>query len=258
MSTGHPNPRLWDEMKAELPPLPNKGRVSFALGRQSWLFVPYDVAPPDVVEVEIPFELSYKIFSRLCWQGTRIGLQHELGFDGKCDWCDTQIPLEVLYPDVNSGGKPVVGDEALLASFTNQGIPINVSSFEKLLQSSHIVNSFQSYRAPLPIDAGMVLKNVGDVSPPPVQEWNIRVSNAINRLSTIKADASKAEIGDAVQDIAEAVGLAELVVRKRIGEDAYTVLSQMFQESSISVLEQVKAYFILPIQESRNVTCKWL
>jgi hypothetical protein len=94
----------------------------------------------------------------------------------------------------------------------------------------------------------MVLKNVGDVSPPPVQEWNMRVSNAITRLSTIKTGASKAEIGDAVQDIAEAVGQAELVVRKRIGEDAFAVLSQMFQESSISVLEQVKAYFILPIQ----------
>ena len=241
------NPGLyWSDNKMELPPLPSKVPVTFALGRQSWLFVGYETRPNTIVEAEIPFNLAYKIFARLCYKGSRIGQPHELGFDGKCDWCDTQIPTEVLFPDVNSSGKPVVGEEKLLDSFTTQGISITQESFQQILQASHSVNSFSSYRAPLPLEAGAILEKIGSLVPEPVEQWKERVASAMERLAKLRPESARAEIADAVQDIAEAVTIAEESIKRRIGEDAFGVLTSIFNESN--VFETVKANFVIPIQ----------
>ena len=238
----------WSENKMQLPPLPSKVPIQFALGRQSWLFVGYETRPNTIVEAEIPFDLAYKIFARLCYKGSRIGQPHELGFDGKCDWCDTQIPIEVLFPDVNNSGKPVVGEEKLLDSFTSQGISITQESFEQILQESHRNNSFTSYRAPLPLEAGAILEKIGSIVPEPVEQWKERVASTIERLSKLRKDSARAEIADAVQDIAEAVAIVEETIKRRIGEDAFGVLTSIFNESTQNVFEFVKANFVIPIQ----------
>ena len=240
--------KFWVDKKEELPPLPRKIPLAFVLGKQSWLFVPFEARPLEVVEVETPIYLAYKIFARICWRGEREGRPHELGFDGKCDWCDTQIPIEVLYPDVDKAGKPVVGDDKLQASFTEQGIPITKESFEKLLQVSHMVNKFKSYRPPLPIESGIILQRIGDIGPQPIDNWKESISNTIVRLAAVKVGAERAEIADALQDIAESVSNAEMIVANRIGQDAFGVLSSIFSESATNVFETIKSYLVLPIQ----------
>jgi hypothetical protein len=49
-----------------------------------------------------------------------------------------------------------------------------------------------------------------------------------------------------VQDIAEAVAIAEESIKRRIGEDAFGFLTSIFNESN--VFETVKANFVIPIQ----------
>jgi len=240
--------QFWYEKRGELPPLPARQKIKFALAKQSWFFVPFVARELVKTEVETPINLAYKIFGRICWKGVRIGQPHELGFDGKCDWCDIQIPIEVLYPDVDKVGKPVVGDNALQDTFTEQGIPITKESFESLLQANHTVNSFKSYLPPKPQESGLILNAIGSIQPEPIQEWKDRVASAISRISLLKEGAAGAEIADAVEDIAAAVSLAEANVTKRIGEDAYGVVLSMFNESVTNVFEVVKSCFIIPIQ----------
>jgi hypothetical protein len=240
--------QFWDEKTAELPLLPQKLKIKFALSKQTWFFVPYEARPIVVSEVETPIDLAYKIFGRICWKGTRTGLPHELGFDGKCDWCDIQIPIEVLYPDVDKYGKPVVGDEALQNSFTEQGITINKESFEELLQASHTVNSFENYLAPKPEESGIILNKLGLITPEPADSWKDRMASVIRRLSLLKNGAGQAEIADALEDIAVAVADSEQSIARRIGEDAFASISTIFSEPVSSVFEIMKSCFIIPIQ----------
>lgn len=240
--------QFWDERRAELPLLPQKLKIKFALSKQTWFFVPYVARPLVVTEVETPIDLAYKIFARICWKGSRTGLPHELGFDGKCDWCDIKIPIEVLFPDVDKIGKPVVGDDALQNSFTEQGIAINKESFEKLLQTSHTVNSFDSYLPPKPEESGLIIEKLGLITPPPVDGWKDKVLSLITRLALIKEGAGPAEIADAIEDIALAVSESEQSITARIGGDAFTNLFTMFTESTASIFEIVKSYFVIPIQ----------
>jgi hypothetical protein len=240
--------QFWDDRRADLPLLPQKAKIKFALSRQTWFFVPYIARPLLISEVETPINLAYKIFGRICWKGSRSGLPHELGFDGKCDWCDIQIPIEVLYPDVDRFGKPVVGDDALQNSFTEQGIPINKESFEKLLQTSHTVNSFDNYLAPKPEEGGLIFENLGLITPPPVEAWKNRVSSMIGRLSLIKEGAGPAEIADAVEDIASAISESEQSISARLGGETFANIFTIFTESTASIFEIVKSYFVIPIQ----------
>jgi hypothetical protein len=244
---GHPH-AFWNTNAGALPPLPSQTPISFAFGRQTWFFVPYVARTIESVEVEIPFELAYKIFARLCYKGPRVGLQHELGFDGKCDWCDIVIPNEVLFPDVGYDGKQLVSDSVLLDSFTSQGIEITRSSFEELLSASHQRYIFNSYRPKKPLDSGALLTKASTISPQPIVAWKERIISVMEKIAKLKTNATRVEIAETLSELTSGLEDAEITIRNRIGQEAFDILLSMNKESAGPIFELLKTSFIVPIQ----------
>ena len=244
---GNPH-AFWNTNAAALPPLPPHTPISFAFGRQTWFFVPYVARSIESVEVEIPFDLAYKIFARLCYKGPRVGLPHELGYDGKCDWCDTEIPIEVLLPDVDKYGKSTASDSILLDSFTSQGIEITRSSFEELLNASHNRYIFDSYRPQKPLDAGALITKTSSISPQPLIAWKERVMSVMEKVSKLKGTATRVEVAETLSELTSGLEEAEMTVRSRIGQEAFDILLSISRESAGPIFEVLKAAFVIPIQ----------
>jgi hypothetical protein len=238
---------FWRDHASELPVLPPQKQASFALSRQTWTFVPFEPKSLLELEVEIPFELSYKIFARLCYKGPREGYPHELGFDGKCDWCDIQIPPEAFVPDIDEYGKPVTTDEFLLKSFTEQqGIAIDRSTFERLLSVSNNRNIFESYRGPSPQDSNTILSKLAILLPAPIEDWSQIIPVIVERISKLKSEATRVEIAESIQIITEKFSEIEDIIRRRLGREEFDSLETILSDTS-SFFEKVKAHLIIPI-----------
>jgi len=238
---------FWKDHASELPTLPPQKQSPFALSRQTWLFVPFEPKPSVELNVEIPFDLSYKIFARLCYKGPREGYPHELGFDGKCDWCDIQIPPEAFVPDIDDYGKPVTADEFLLKSFTeDQGIAIDRSTFERLLSVSNNRNIFESYRGPSPQDSNTILSKLGTLSPTPIEDWSTIIPEIVEKISRLKSESTRVEIAESIQIITGKFAEIEDIVRRRLGREAFDSLETILSDTS-TFFEKVKAHLIIPI-----------
>lgn len=64
----------------------------------SMLLLKSEVRKPEHLLGEPDPKLMYRLFLRVCFQGPRIGLPHEPGYDNKCPYCEFVFPVDPRLP----------------------------------------------------------------------------------------------------------------------------------------------------------------
>lgn len=247
---------FWKEKESQLPVLPPKLRPRGQVGSQTLMsFTPRRQAR---LLADPPEDLFYRVFLRVCFDGPRKGLPHEPGFSNKCIHCGFQfhenpylmapkIPLDKsLVKDwVTETSSGIEGGKSALSE---QKIRVDKSSFEDLLDATHM-----NYRVELPErskpKAGKeLLAYLGDITPEPFQGWKSLIAATFERVSRLPPKADTLSVADAYGPLSEFNTTVLGDFAQRLGGDFVRSLITLLEQSPSQIVETVRAYFLVPFQ----------
>lgn len=226
--------------------------------RQTLFLSPYLTRLREDVQAGVQTAIVYRIFTTLCWQGERVGLPHEFGYDYKCDWCGLQLPIEYLFPDIDKYGQVIFNDDILIQSFQEQGIPITQEAFASLLDIAHARNTFRLYLSPMPDEPKQALSTLGNLEVPPTEDWAGRINALLAGIEKIPPGATEIEVSAAFGPISDILGTAEQFIQEQI--QSFEVTGRIKREHRLgwqryaSILQEpvdkfqeiARSYFLVP------------
>jgi len=245
--------------------------IQKSAARRSYASVLYPPFIPRELQVsssEPSLELAYRVFLQVCWRGPRVGRAHELGYDNKCDWCDIEIPVEYLYPDVyledptwkskrikEEMEKQELEERTLetkiITDFsTRQGVPCTeVSGFQNILDASHKNTQFNDYKSPNPIPSIQLIERVVTVDYPPFQNYSVAVQQAMENLKKLGKDSGPVGIATALEPIRRGVEHEQEYLITTIGKKRYEFIDTLItKETPEAIIEIIRSYFLIPLQ----------
>jgi hypothetical protein len=188
---------FWNSQES-LAALPLAGRVLTPLQRAPAQQFQFESRKKEALVVEMPKGLTYRLFTRVCYKGDRIGQSHEPGFTNRCHSCGFQFPVHPTIMD---------SDEAQTA--VSKQIPdTSVETFDTLLETVRSQHSVDPYSAGKAEKWKSALKELRRLEYPPVQGWDRSVQNMLSRLDTLQKGIKS---GDSIPDgtIAETLAQTE-------------------------------------------------
>jgi hypothetical protein len=234
--------------ESNLPPIPEPVKILQSFLRRTILYTPMIARALQPFHATPALSGAYRVFLQLCWKGPRIGLPHELGYDLKCDWCDTEVFSEYRTPDVNVGGAPIINEQELRSKFDMQGIPLTDQSFQALLDAAHTRTTFLPYRTPIPPTPAELLISIGSVEPAPIGNWPTLLAQTMEQLATLTKEPAETQIIEAVSQLRNSLSSAESSIKRFLGDSKYDVLVSLLDLPPQSVTEILRSYFLVPSQ----------
>jgi len=244
---------------AALPVLPELYVLKPGWAYQTIAYTPMNVRPLQLTVASLSIENAYRVFLKLCYDGPRKGLPHELGHDLKCDWCGIEIPTQVLFPEVDYiptkpkqeaelAIKLAQREEEIKMFLQTQGIQINEQTFQDLLDAAHQRQMFALYSPNLPQAPSEILSGLTTVSYEPVPGFATLLEQSERALEALGAQASGPDIARALSGLRDSIRDSEDLLREKIGEARYRLLTSMLDQPTGQVFEIFRSYFLVPIQ----------
>lgn len=251
-----------DHTMPELPPFYTLKKY---YKRQSILYPLYFTRPLQQALGEPKLEEAYQVYLQVCWKGPRIGLTHEFGYDHKCDWCELQIPIEYIYPDVfednPSWGKAKRKQEAekqqlyeqklhsdLITSLTAQGVPIaDPLAFQALLDAAHKRTEFRQYQSPDVMPTTQLVEKLEAIDPAPLPSWKALLESTLTNLKALDPTASGPEIANAMtlrQGLTDGFAL----LKRDLGNADANRLIEIAKLPPAELIEVIRSYFLVPFE----------
>ena len=192
------SPGSFWSVQDSLAALPLTGRVLTPLQRAPAQQFQFESRKKEALVVEMPKGLTYRLFTRVCYKGDRIGQSHEPGFTNKCHSCGFQFPVHPTIMD---------SDEAQTA-VSKQVPDTSVETFDTLLETVRLQHSVNPYSGGKVQKWSSVLKELRRLEYPPVQGWDTSLKNMLKRLDTLQKGVKP---GDSIPDgtIAEVLAQTE-------------------------------------------------
>ena len=247
---------------AALPPLPELYVVKPGWAYQSIAYTPMTVRPLQLTVASLSIESAYRVFLKLCHDGPRKGLPHELGYDLKCDWCGIEIPSQYLYPEIDYiptkpkqeaelAIKLAQREEEIKSFLQTQGIVITEETFQELLDAAHQRQMFPLYTPNLPQAPSEILSGFTTVSFEPVPGFATLLEQTEHALEALGAQAAVPDIARALSGLRDSIRESETLIQQKLGEARFKLLTSMLNEPTGQVFEILRSYFLVPIQRVR-------
>jgi hypothetical protein len=244
---------------ASLPALPELYILKPGWAYQTIAYTPMTVRPLQIPIASLSIENAYRVFLKLCYDGPRKGLPHELGYDLKCDWCGIEIPSQVLFPEVDYiptkpkqeaelAIKLAQREEEIKSYLQTQGIPINEQTFQELLDAAHQRQMFALYTPNLPQAPSEILGGLTTVSYEPIPNFAQHLEQSERALEALGAQASGPDIARALSGLRDSIRSSEELLREKLGDARFKLLTSMLDEPTGQVFEIFRSYFLVPIQ----------
>lgn len=245
--------------EASLPALPELYILKPGWAYQSIVYTPMTVRPLQLTVASLSLDNAFRVFLKLCYEGPRKGLPHELGHDLKCDWCGIEIPSQVLFPEIDFipenrkqedelAIKQAQRDEEVKAFLQTQGIIINEETFQSLLDAAHQRQIFGMYRPSQPEAPSEILSRLTTISYEPVPEFARLLEQSERALEALGAQAAGPDIARALSGLRDSIRDSEALIQQKLGESRYRLLTSMLDEPTGQVFEILLSYFLVPIQ----------
>lgn len=243
-SIGTPKSTEWDK----LPRL--EARVSGITGRSSTLATTFYTEKERSLEGKIDPSDYYKLFVKLCHQGPKKGLPHELGITLTCTNCELTFqenPSLITEYDSKDKEEYQLRTKAYLES---QGIVINESTFNELLMTSR-------QKEAVAVDEAPYLAGMSDVFermiqyPAALDGWEelIRKTQmALNELSAEGLVLSRVQIATASEELVRHVVEREDFVKSRLNKQVYGFLQSIIARHPRECGEALSTYLLVPFQ----------
>ena len=211
--------------------------------------------------------LMYRLFLRVCFRGPRKGEQHEPGYDNVCPWCGLKFPENPSLPpptqsyskekavqkkydaDYESALQTKKAEE--LQALRDAGLDaesINDESFEELLNT---VNKRRVLPYEKPDEVPNPLENIrGMLSllPPPFEGFEAVIRQTVVALESLPSGAERRDVINAFTELSQKVVDLEAEIRRRLGEEGFSVYQELVKLSSQDLGEALRSYFLIPFQ----------
>ena len=185
-------------LQESLAALPLAGRVITPLQRAPAQQFQFESRKKEALVVEMPQGLTYRLFTRVCYEGGRKGHSHEPGFTNKCHSCGFQFP----------GHPSIMDSDAAQTAVSKQISDTSIETFDTLLETVRSQHSVDPYSAGKVEKWSSALKELRTLEYPPVQDWNKSLEKMLSRLDTLQKGV---KVGDSIPDgtIAETLAQTE-------------------------------------------------
>jgi hypothetical protein len=208
---GVQTPGAFWQSKADLAPLPFANRQLMPAKRGSFQQFNFEARNHDPMVVDIPKDLTYRLFLHTCAKGDTKGSPHEIGATNQCRLCHFQLPE---HPSL------ITPDKAKTA-VTEAEIDESQEAFQELLDLVHRKNSI----APTVEESEartwvQVLEELRDLTPMPLPNWPSLFSDTIKALNRLKGnngmEVNSGDVAEATAELSNAVSAAETFVQEII------------------------------------------
>jgi len=190
-------------------------------------------------EQRLDFSISkddyYKLFLKVCYQGERLGYTHEFGYNNICHNC----------------GCKRSEDESDLKT---QGIEINETTYQKLLNAVHIINSVVQDKK-IKIEVGDELFQIlNNITPTPYAEWKSMLNETYINLKSLESGGATndADIAVAYGKISSYAIQTIEELRGFISEQDKLLIEQLLDQPLKQVLESIETSILLPLTRIIN------
>jgi len=248
----------WDS----LPKL--EARVTGLTTRSGTLSTTFYTEKQKALEGKLDSKDYYRLFVKVCYQGDKKGLPHELGLGLVCRNCDLSFEENPSLMRIDPTTEKEEGnakkreeidrkktDEMELKTKTyleSQGIPINEESFNDLLMVSR-------QKEAVSVDAVPYMPKRADIFDwviqyPPIDNWEALISRTQVALSEIESGQplSKIQIATAAEDLVRSISEKEDFVRGRLGPQVYGYLQSIMARTPRECGEAISTYLLVPFQ----------
>ena len=188
-------------------------------------------------EEKIGFSVSkeeyYKLFLKVCYQGTMLGLPHQPGYNGICSYCGFKMPKDITSQ----------GEQAL----KEQSVEITDLTFQKLLNSVHLANSVIPEKK-INIEVGNELFQIlYSIQPSPFEEWRELINETLMNLIKLDKTANDADFALAYGRISSYAIQALREIKDFIGENDTHMIEQMLDQPVRQVVESLESSILIPL-----------
>lgn len=250
---------FWSE-QAMVPLSPKTIKTTLS---QTAFSMPAKTAKITELEGEIGDNSLYSLFTRVCYDGPRKGLPHELGLTLRCRWCNLQFPEHPSMPAPSmpfsterSTEKRLMEEyvddlrakqETLRTALTSQGAIINTETFQDVLDSSHLKYQVDiPERQSLP-RADSTFTKLLAISNTPFEGWGALFEACAAAVVQLGPTPTELQIAKACEPLIERVGRMEEIIQRRIGAKHFTQMMKLTRLSPQDLGETLTTYFIVPL-----------
>ena len=254
--------QFW-KTKGNLPELPPRQPPLGSVG--SLLYVHMVPRPLERLFAKADASIMYRLFTRVCFRGPRVGEQHEPGYDKKCPWCgfqfaeDPRLPPPTLRYSKEKLKQKKFDDEyqsALekrksddLAALREAGIEeITSELFEELLVQVNrrgIIPPLKPYEVPTPMEN---LRSMLSLLPQPFNDYTITLRETIIALEALPPNASRTDVITALGPLSTKTIELETEIRNRLGDANFANYSALVKLPPQELGESLRSYFLIPLQ----------
>ena len=208
----------------------------------------------EAIVAEIPPEITFRLFLKVCFTGPRVGYPHEPGLTNICSWCGLAFGQHPSDLNISEKGKEIV-DSA--------GADTSMKSFEALLDKVHENNYVEPHTVTDQVTWASTLEEFITMSPQPMDDWDETLRTMIEELNKLSpgegGGLNKGEILEKVADLSELAGAAKSLVMDEITEDKFKnpgEIKRILQEIAglewHNFCQVLETYFIKPCKNILN------
>jgi hypothetical protein len=184
-------------------------------------------------ELNVSKDEYYKLFLKVCYTGERIGLPHQPGYNRVCPYCGFKLP-------VNSD---VEGEQLL----KEQNIEINETTFQKLLNSVHLVNSVIPEKSVEILRGNELFQKLYSISPSPFEEWRSLLNETLVDLIKLDTTANDTDFAVAYGKFSSYAAQSLKELKDFIGENDKSTIEQMLNQPIRQVIESLETSILIPL-----------
>jgi hypothetical protein len=258
---------FWASKSSVLPELESRaaGNPLYRSGTASTTFF---TVKPELIEGKLKSEDYFTLFLKVCYEGNRKGLPHELGLGDKpsclnCGLNFLQNPDLPILPELNEPSSEYKGEKergkelsesitkaqtAIKEHISSQGVEITEESFYDLLQTSQQKNYITKDPLPVIPRAENTFTRLSEVKYFPLEGWDELLRKIQASMIELGAAPSVPEIATAAEDLVANLTEKEAFIRNRVGAEAFRVLENITRRSARECGDTITTYILTPFQ----------
>jgi hypothetical protein len=236
--------KFWKD--ANLPNLPQKYIIRPGFSYQTYLYTPIVPRQIETFQTTPSVESAYKLVFKVCYDGPRKGLPHEFGYDRKCDWCGLEIPENLINPDIDKNGNPIIDEDQIKSFLDTQGITLSNEFFNMLLDSTNQKAEFKMYKTPSPEEPIQIVKKLVAVENPPVKDFKQIIAESMHNLKQLGDSPTKVEIANALSKMSNSIEECESIIIEKLSKRSHDFMESILNEAPRNIFEIIRSYFLVP------------
>ncbi len=253
------NPKgFWTGKGGVLPALPSKQPPEGQ--HDSYAAVSFTPRKVAKLNPEVPDDLLYRVFLKVCYDGPRKGLPHEPGYTNECAHCGFRFADNPFIP---TPAPPVTTNKEEIkewqeevgaivtrgkAALETQRVAVTKETFAGVLDASHEKFTVKKYEVPASTTGLALLQMFQEKLGDAFEGWGEVLADTVTRVAALPPGSGEVEVATAYGPMSDLYQASIAEIQRRIGAQRTEALRNLLNQSPQQISESLRAYFLIPFQ----------